>query len=404
MTSGLQTTPAVAALNSIAHSAREIPLFKVFMAPTAAGAVSKTLESGYIGQGPVVDNFEDQLRTRLEHRHLVTVNSATSAEHLAIHMLKKPTDMPEDAWPGLLPGDEVLTTPLTCTATNWPILANGLTIKWVDVDPTTLNIDLVDLERKLTPRTKLIMFVHWGGYPVDLAKVNSVCERAYRLFGFRPRVIEDCAHAFGSSFRGRPIGSHGNFCTFSFQAIKHITTGDGGLLTVPDADSAHRAGLLRWYGIDRNTNRKDFRCEADIAEWGFKFHMNDIAASIGLENLRHADQIVSRHQDNAAFYDRALFSVDGVSVPMRHEDRESAFWIYSMFVERKDDFYRAMKSRGVATSQVHERNDIHSCVAEYRAALPALDQVVPKLSALPVGWWVSDEDREYVVECIKRGW
>lgn len=383
---------------------RNIPLFKVFMAPTAAEEVTKTLNSGYIGQGPVVEQFENQLRQRMNHKHLVTVNSATSAEHLAIHMLKKPVHNEEDNWPGLEPGDEVLTTALTCTATNWPILANNLSIKWVDVDPETLNIDLLDLERKLTPRTKLIMFVHWGGYPVDLEKVSSICERAHRLYGFRPRVIEDSAHAFGSTFQGSPIGSHGNFCTFSFQAIKHITTGDGGLLTVPDAATEKRAGLLRWYGIDRNTNRKDFRCEADIPEWGFKFHMNDIAATIGMQNLLHADEIVGRHQQNARYYDEKLLDIDGISTPVRHEDRESAFWIYSVFVERKKDFYEAMKSRGIATSQVHERNDIHSCMAPYRAALPTLDDIVPKLSALPVGWWVDDEDREYIVDCIRKGW
>ena len=390
-----------------------IPLFKVFMADSAAAVVTRTLQSGYIGQGPMVDAFEQQLRSRLNHDFVVTVNSATSAEHLALHMLRKPgagTSRDErirgsrDAWPGVEPGDEVLTTPLTCTATNWPILANGFRIKWVDVDPETLNVDLDDLERKLTPRTKAIMLVHWGGYPVDLDRVQQICGRANDLFGFTPRVIEDCAHAFGSNYKGRPIGTHGNMCTFSFQAIKHVTTGDGGLLTLPDAQLLTRARLLRWYGIDRDSNRKDFRCEADIPEWGFKFHMNDIAASIGIENLKHADAIVGRHRANAAFYDAVLAGVPGITLPTRHSDRESAFWIYSVLVERKVDFQRAMTDRGVAVSQVHERNDIHSCVAEFRTPLPTLDRVVPRLSAIPVGWWVTDEEREYVVDCIKRGW
>lgn len=391
----------------------QVPLFKVFMAASAGAATNHTLESGYIGQGPKVELFEQQLRERLGHDFLVTVNSATSAEHLAIHMLKRastPKGRDErlkgrrDVWPGLEPGDEVLTTALTCTATNWPILANGLRIKWVDIDPETLNVDLEDLERKITPRTKVIMFVHWGGYPVDLERVRRICERAKDMFGFAPRVIEDCAHAFGSTYKGRPIGTHGNMCTFSFQAIKHITTGDGGLLTLPDAELMSRAQLLRWYGIDRTSNRKDFRCEADIGEWGFKFHMNDIAASIGIENLKHADELVNRHRDNACFYDQALAGVPGITLLARHPDRESAFWIYSILVERKMDFQRAMKERGIAASQVHERNDIHSCVSEFRTPLPTLDRIVPSLSAIPVGWWVRDEEREYVVECIKRGW
>ena len=383
---------------------RTFPLFKVFMADSAAEQVAKTLNSGYIGQGPAVEKLEAKLRSHFRHDHLVTVNSATSADHLAIHLLKRPSDVADDSWPGVNAGDEVLTTALTCTATNWPILANGLAIKWVDIDPATLNIDLDDLEQKITPRTKIIKFVHWGGYPVDLTKISEICERAEARIGFRPKVIEDCAHAFGSTYNGQPIGSHGNLCTFSFQAIKHITTGDGGLLTLPDAQLAQRAGLLRWYGIDRNTNRKDFRCEENIAEWGFKFHMNDIAATIGLENLKHADEIISGHQNNARYYDDKLLTVDGITIPHRHEDRTSAFWIYSIIVERKDDFRRAMIDRGIATSQVHQRNDIHSCVESFATSLPNLDSINPKLSAIPVGWWITPEDREYIVDCIKKGW
>ncbi len=255
----IASTPVVVDLsaNESLPVRKELGLFKVFMAPTAAAATGETLNSGYIGQGPAVEKFEHLLRDRFGYDYLVTVNSATSAEHLALHMLRTPSESNSrqdrlngatEKWPGCEPGDEVLTTPLTCTATNWPILANGLRIKWVDVDPETLNIDLDDLERKLTPKTKAIMFVHWGGYPVDLDRVKQICRRAKELFGFTPRVIEDCAHAFGSTYQDKPIGTHGNMCTFSFQAIKHITTGDGGLLMLPDSQLLARAQLLRWYG------------------------------------------------------------------------------------------------------------------------------------------------------------
>ena len=399
--------------NHFQKPTRDIPLFKVFMADTAAAATERVLVSGYIGQGPRVEEFESELKQCIQSDHVVTVNSATSAEALAYHMFKKPSISQShqgriggisDNWPGLNPGDEVLATPLTCTATNWPILQNGLRIKWVDIDPETLNVDLTDLERKISRTTKVISIVHWGGYPVDLDRLKSICQRAYNLYGFRPRIIEDCAHAFGATYKGRPIGSHGNTCTFSFQAIKHITSGDGGLLVLQDQQQAARARLLRWYGIDREADRKDFRCEADIPEWGFKYHMNDISAAIGIENLKHADFIISRHQENADYYDAALKGVDGINLPYRDDDRRSSFWIYSIFVERKHDFQKAMKDRGIACSQVHERNDIHSCVQEFRTSLPSLDLIIPKLSSLPVGWWVTDEDREYVVECIKKGW
>ena len=203
---------------------------------------AKVINSGFIGQGPVVDQFEKALRNRFNHKHIVTTNSATSAEHLAIRMLKNPdinkkqfdgVAFCESKWPGIQPGDEALCTALTCTATNFPVLANDLRIKWVDVNPNNLNMDLDDLERKLSPTTKIIYLVHWGGYPVDLDRVKQIQDKCYKLYGFKPAVIEDCAHAFGSKYKNTPIGSYGNYSTFSFQAIKHLTSVDGGILICP---------------------------------------------------------------------------------------------------------------------------------------------------------------------------
>lgn len=372
-----------------------IPLFKVFMAEAANKAVSKVLDSGFIGQGPVVEAFEELLKEYVESDYVATTNAATSAEHLALRLVKKH---------GVNDGDEVLATPLTCTATNWPILANNLKIKWVDVDPSNFNMDLDDLERKITRSTKVIFLVHWGGYPVDLDRVKKIIDKTKSLYGFKPIVIEDCAHAIGSSYKGKRIGSHGNFCTFSFQAIKHLTTGDGGMLVSPDNEYHRRAKLLRWYGIDRDNNKKDFRCEADISEWGYKFHMNDIAAAIGIENLKEVDTNIALHKDNASFYDNELLNVDGVELAKRSEGSESCFWIYSLLVDRKDDFMMHMKECGIMVSQVHERNDIHSCVKEFKSHLPALDKITTRLISIPVGWWITHEERAHIVDSIKKGW
>ena len=393
---------------------RNIPLFKVYMSKEASKAVTKVLESGFIGQGPVVYQFEDKLKTFFNNDYVTTVNSATSGEHLALHLLKKPAKFTkgyegvvfhDSNWPGLEDGDEVLATALTCTATNFPILANNLKIKWVDIDPTTLNMDLDDLARKITPKTKVIFLVHWGGYPMDLDKLKEIQEKSLRMYGFKPAIIEDCAHALGSKFNGKVIGSHGNICTFSFQAIKHLTSVDGGALVLPHKELYNRAKLLRWYGIDRESDRKDFRCEADIPEWGFKFHMNDVSASIGMTNLTEVEKnVIDKHKENGKYYDESLKGVDGITLLERDPRMESSFWIYSLLVERKDDFAKYMKECGIATSQVHERNDIHSCLSEFSTQLPNLDTIRGKLTAIPVGWWVSKEDREYIVECIKKGW
>jgi dTDP-4-amino-4,6-dideoxygalactose transaminase len=377
-----------------------IPLFKVFMSDESKQNALEVLGSGFIGQGSKVDEFENELKNIFDNEYIVTTNSATSAEHLAFHLLKKQYRN----WSGLKDGDEVLCTPLTCTATNWPVLANNLKIKWVDINENNLNMDLDDLERKITSTTKVIYLVHWGGYPVDLDRVKEIQNKTHDLYGFKPVVIEDCAHAMGSTYKGKMLGNHGNICTYSFQAIKHITAVDGGMMILPHRELYDRAKLLRWYGIDRETNKKDFRCEDDVKEWGFKFHMNDVSASVGLGNLKYMDEIIGKHRDNAKYYDDELSNGFGVTVLERKNDRESSFWIYSMLVENKQGFMNHMKECNIMVSQVHERNDIHTCVSEFKIHLPTVDKIIPQLISIPVGWWVTKEQREYIVECIRSGW
>jgi dTDP-4-amino-4,6-dideoxygalactose transaminase len=248
------------------------------------------------------------------------------------------------------------------------------------------------------------MCVHWGGYPNDLFRLKEIQNKAEKLYGFRPQIIEDGAHSFGSTFDGRLLGNHGNIVMYSLQAIKHVTAIDGGLLLLPNEDLYRRGKLMRWYGIDRDTNKKDFRCESDINEWGMKFHMNDVCATVGIENLKHADEIVNKHRNNAKFYDHNLKDHPLITLLTRHENRESAFWIYSMLVERKSDFMKYMKECGIVVSQVHERNDKHTCVKEFISPLPTLDKTIGSVISIPVGWWVTNEQRQYIVECIKKGW
>ena len=340
-----------------------IPLFKVFMSEDVLKPLNEVLMSGFIGQGQKVEEYEQTLINYFRNYLLVTTNAATSATHLSMRLLKNSSG----EWPGLNEGDEVLATPLTCTATNWPILANNLKIKWVDVDPATCNMDLDDLARKITPKTKVILPVHWGGYPNDLDKIKKIQEIAKYNVGFKPTVVEDCAHSFGSEYKGKKLGNHGNICFFSTQAIKHFTTADGGILILPHKELYDRAKLLRWYGIDRETNSKDFRCEDDIAEWGYKFHMNDINATIGLNNFPHIEEkVISRHIENAKYYNEQLKDVSGVELMENKSDRKSSYWIYTLKVDDRDKFMDHMRDCNIMVSRVHERNDKHSCVKEFK--------------------------------------
>lgn len=290
-----------------------------------------------------------------------------------------------------------------CTATNFPILAHGLKIKWVDLDPNTCNVDMQDLRRKIGPKTLAIMVVHWGGYPCDLAELESIQKQCHSMYGFVPPVIEDCAHAFGAKYHGKPLGSHNNYCMFSFQAIKHLTTGDGGLITCPTDQAHKRAKLLRWYGLDR-TSSADFRCEQNIQEWGYKFHMNDIAATIGIENFKHIDWILSKHRENATFLRNSLMFFNGVQCLESKDDRTSSDWVFTIRVDRRDEFMKMMKDKGIGVSRVHDRNDKHECLKDFRCPLPTTDLVCGDMTCIPCGWWMTPEDLDYVVDSIKGGW
>ena len=370
------------------------------MAKEIDGPLLQVLHSGYIAQGPKVEEFERDLKAFLHYERVLSLNSGTSGLHLALRLIQKP----HDGWPGLGPNDEVLTTALTCTATNWPILANGLRIKWVDVDPNTANINLDDLEQKLSPTTKVIMFVHWGGCPVDLDQVERVKQTCKNKYGFKPYVIEDCCHAFGADYKGKKLGTHGNFCVFSFQAIKHLTSIDGGLLTVPNQDMYSRGKLLRWFGINREqrSGGGDFRMEPDVPEWGYKFHMNDVSATVGIVNLKHVPEILAKCRDNAKFYDEALGALQGVKILDTKPGSNPSYWLYSIKIERKAQFLQFMSAHGVMVSQVHGRNDKHSTVRAFSAPLPLLDKLEESLVCIPVGWWVTESDREHVVRCINN--
>lgn len=379
-----------------------ISLFKVRMAYEASEEVGRVLHSGFIGEGPKVKEFEQRIREVLAlHKKdymkpVVVTNSATSAEHLAYRLLQNTND--------LFPGDEVLATPLTCTATNWPILANNLHIKWVDIDPTTMNMDLDDLARKITPKTKAISIVHWGGYPLDMDRIDKIRWLAEERMGVFPALIQDCAHALGSTLHGKPLTQWGDFATYSFQAVKHLTCGDGGALVSSYTQWDKQARLLRWYGIDRDGPRTDFRCENDIPEWGYKFNMNDISATIGLANLSLLDDTLKTHGNNAAFYNATLWNVGGIKLLKNEVGFNSACWLYTMRVDNRDGFITMMKDKGIQVSRVHDRNDKHSCVKQYRTLLPNVEEVSRDMICIPVGWWVTEENRRYIADCIKEGW
>jgi perosamine synthetase len=363
---------------------KAIPLFKVFMPKSVMRPLRKVLFSGFVGQGPQVEKFEEKLAPWFGSENVLTLNSGTSALQLALRLAR------------VGPGDEVISTPMTCVATNQPVLAAGAKIVWADIDPHTGNIDPEDVAKKITSRTKAILVVHWGGYPCELARINALAS------SHGIKVIEDACHAFGASYHGQPVGSISDFTCFSFQAIKEITTVDGGALVCRSRKDSERGRLLRWYGIDRRENRKDFRCEADIKELGYKFHMNDVAATIGIEQLKYARKNLEKTRKNAAKYDRAFLSFTEVT-PLRYQnDRVSSYWLYTLHVKKPLFFMEQMKKAKIVVSRVHARNDKHTVFKEFLVNLPGVDDFVSKQMCIPVGWWLTPLETDWIVSQVAK--
>jgi dTDP-4-amino-4,6-dideoxygalactose transaminase len=367
-----------------------IPLFKPYMSPTVGDAVLKTLHSGMIAEGPRVEEFEKELAESLGIPRPLCVNSGTSAIWLALDLA------------GVGPGDYVVSTPMTCTATNIPILQRGAKILWADVDPITGNIDPESVEFWLKSskgrRVKAVVTVDYGGVPVLYDQIRNLLY----IHGVN-KWISDAAHSFGATYQGESVANWPDFTCFSFQAIKHLTTGDGGALVCQRWEDHDEGKLKRWFGLDRPQG--GFRCEQLINNLGYKFQMNDIAATIGLENLKGLETVLRCHRTNAAFYLEQLRGVDGVGLPTFPEDSEPAWWLFTLSVRNRLDFIPRMAKQGVQCARAHARNDVHpiflanSISDDPLFGVGAFDEHQVQI---PVGWWVGATERQRIVDAVKE--
>lgn len=350
-----------------------IEVFRVLMSPNAKHRVGDVLDSGYIGQGEQVERFERAFGEAVgAYAPPLSLNSCTSAIDLALHLCDVGA------------GDEVVTTPITCTATNSHIAHRGARIVWADVAPQTGNLDPASVARLVTWRTKAVIAVDWGGRACDYAALRAAAPGV--------PIIQDAAHAFLGALGG-------DYVCWSFQAIKALTTSDGGALLTPPAQ-LERGRLLRWFGLDRRSSA-DFRCAQDIRAIGFKYHMTDVNAAIGLANLELAIRGVHTARENAQYYCDWLSGLPGVIVPPY--DRACSYWLFTILVEDRADCMAYLAERGIASTQTHRRNDVHTAfraASDTRIALPGAQYFDDHQVAIPVGWWIAEEQREYIAAVV----
>lgn len=354
-----------------------IPLFKVYVSPDVLPNVNATLMSGYLGEGPRVPELERAFAELVDAEvPPLAMNSCTSALTLAYRLC------------GVGPFTEVITTPITCTATNIPIVLAGATPVWADVDPVTGLVDPRDVARKITPYTRAIVAVDWAGRACDYAALR----------GLGVPVIEDAAHAMLTTIDGVSIAqAGGDYVCWSLGPIKHLTSIEGGMLLSHRGDM-ERGRLLRWYGFDR-TSTEDFRCAQDLKEVGGKWHMCDVNATVGLGNISHTREVVERHRENARWLYERLDEYPGVTLPPW--DEGSAYWVFPMLVNDRDGFKARMAKRGVAASQVHARTDKHTALRYPNGPLPGVEAFDSRQVNIPCGWWLTENERWTVLEAVR---
>jgi|LauGreDrversion4_2_1035121.scaffolds.fasta_scaffold112839_2 perosamine synthetase len=363
-----------------------IVLFHPHVPTNAAKYVEQTLSTRWIGQGPKVDLFERKFRAQMRQPGpCLAVGSGTDALHLAYLLA------------GIGPGDEVATPLFTCTATNLPLLYIGAKPRFVDVDPVTLNISTDDLARKVGPKTKAIVCVHYGGLPCDMDEIHEIA--AY--WGIP--VIEDAAHALGGSYDGNPIGALSQFTMYSFQAIKHLTTGDGGLLTFTDPNLEPLARRLRWFGIDREDKQKGI-WENDIREVGYKYQMTDIGAALGIAGLEEFDVTLAYRQSLYRRYVDRLSSCSRLRIVDDFNPRKKhAAWLFSVLVDRRRILQLKLRHHHIESGQTHYRNDRYS-VFRCTESFPNMDAVDDKYLILPLHTKITLADVDKICDLICEGW
>lgn len=372
----------------VMHESEGIVLFHPHVPEKAVEGVTKVLHSRWIGQGPRVTEFETEFTKRFAGSGAsIAVGSGTDALHLS-YILS-----------GLQAGDEVIVPVFTCTATNIPFLYMGVIIRFADVDPETLNINVSHVRQLVNEKTKAIVCVHYGGLPCDMDELHAIAKE------HNIPVIEDAAHAPGATYKGKKIGEISEFTMFSFQAIKHITTGDGGMLIVQDKDLIPKAERIRWFGIDRSDKQKG-TWENDITEVGYKYQMTDISAAMGLASLHEFDEILNHRQRIFEAYKKGLKGASGVKlIGANATDRTHAAWLCTALVEKdRSGFMRALRDKRIESSQVHFRNDRYSIFGGRRDDLPNMDAVEENYIVLPLHLKVTEENVNYICEVIKQGW
>ena len=367
-----------------------IPIFRPSFGEEEVQALRDTLTSGWVGSGPRTAEFEQRFAEYLGVEHVVALNSASAALHLA--MLAAEVE-----------GQEVLTTSMTFVSSNHAILLGGGRPVFCDIEPHTLNISPREIEKKITPTTRAIIVVHYGGHACDMDPIMELA-RDHGLW-----VIEDAAHACGGRYKDRQLGTIGDMGCFSFQATKNMTTGDGGVLATDDSALAVRVRKLRWMGISKPTWER-FRPGLsrrawmyDVEEVGFKYEMNDLAATLGVIQLAKLDQANDRRRWLVERYRSAFAGLPGVEFTPNEEYARNSCYNAVLKVDAglRDELCEYLDRHGIDSNVHYYPNHLLPLYRPYTTRLPVTEAQWQRILSIPLYPDLRPDQQDRVIECVR---
>ena len=365
-----------------------IPFFNTYINPSSSKYIEEVLSSTFLSEGKIVKEFEDQLENKLGIKNPIALNSGTSALHLALVL----ADICEN--------DEVIIPAQTFVATGLVVKQQKAIPVFADIDYNTGNISVDSIKLKITPKTKAIIVVHWGGYPCDMDEILDLA-KLHNLV-----VIEDAAHALGAIYKKQKIGNVSDYTCFSFQAIKHLTTGDGGAITIKDKNKISEGIERRWFGINRSSSTTSLLGERiyDIDKLGFKYHLNDYSAALGVSNLVSFEERLLQRVKIADFYYESLKKIDGISLFSKNSDRQSAHWLFGFHVKKREGFIKFLRENNIIASVVHLGIDHNSIFGGKNYDLINQRKFDNTQIHIPLHDAIDKEKAEYIIDVIKKGW
>jgi len=363
-----------------------VPLFYPHIPRNSLKSLKKVLAGRWIGQGPLVDQFEKEFEKKFtKNLPCIAVGSGTDALHLSYLLA------------GIKKNDEVICPLFTCTATNIPLLYIGAKIKFADIDPKTLNISIDHVKKLITKKTKAIVFVNYGGLPCNLKELNIIAKKN------KIKLIQDAAQSLGSTYNKKPITAYSDFTIFSFQAIKHISSGDGGLLCFKEKKLKKKVYRMRWFGIDR-LKKQGGTWENDIKEIGYKYQMTDLGACILLESLKEFKKISLHRKKIFNIYLKKLKNNKFIKIINQTGKFTHSTWLFTIITNKKNYLQKNLRLAKIETNQVHFRNDRYSIFKKFikKNKFPNMNSIEKKYLVLPIHTKMTISDAHHVANMVNK--